>query len=66
MLAARLRLLDIQPGEALVVGDQAEHDIKPARAQGFQAWHFTARPRGAQSGDWPALQEYLVRATTGR
>jgi FMN phosphatase YigB (HAD superfamily) len=62
ILATQLRLLGIEPREALVVGDRLDNDIVPALAQGFQAWHLTQEAQGADAGGWGALRAHLVAA----
>jgi FMN phosphatase YigB (HAD superfamily) len=57
-VAARLRTFGVQAGETLVVGDRLENDVVPARAQGFQTWHFG--PAGTpEGGDWKQLLQRL-------
>ena len=58
--AARLRRFGVTTGEALVVGDRLDHDIEPARAQGFQTWHLAAASAPAMpAGGWESLAEHL-------
>lgn len=54
LLTARLRLSGISPDEALMIGNRPDNDIGPAKAQGWQTWHFTEQPSpgGKQEGDW--------------
>jgi len=60
VLAARLRLLGIAAHEALVVGDRSDHDVEPARAQGFQAWHLTvASSLAPMAGGWESLAKHI-------
>jgi FMN phosphatase YigB (HAD superfamily) len=61
LLTARLAAMGIAPAEALVVGDREDHDIEPARRQGFQIWHLTGWGRGFASGNWHQLGERLRR-----
>jgi putative hydrolase of the HAD superfamily len=42
LLTARLRILGVQAGETLLIGNSPENDVIPARAQGWQIWHLTA------------------------
>jgi putative hydrolase of the HAD superfamily len=60
LLGARLRLLGIRPGEALVVGDHKVNDIAAARAQGFQTWHLTDKNPGPHAGPWSVLHRHLA------
>jgi putative hydrolase of the HAD superfamily len=46
-LTARLAARGIRPEETLMIGDRLDNDIKPARAAGWQVWHF--------QGPWPVL-----------
>lgn len=46
-LTARLAARGISPEETLMIGDRLDNDIIPARAAGWQAWHF--------QGTWPVL-----------
>jgi FMN phosphatase YigB (HAD superfamily) len=61
LLAARLGLRGIAPGEALMVGDRRDNDIEPARAQGFRTWWLTTDGSGEDAGNW----ERLLRALEG-
>lgn len=47
MLKERLAHQGIRPEETLMIGDRLDNDILPARAAGWQAWHFQGR--------WPEL-----------
>lgn len=47
LLTDRLAVRGIGPEETLMIGDRLDNDILPARAMGWQAWHF--------QGDWPDL-----------
>ncbi len=46
-LTARLAARGILPEETLMIGDRLDNDIAPARAAGWQVWHF--------QGTWPVL-----------
>ena len=46
-LTARLAARGILPEETLMIGDRLDNDIEPARAAGWQVWHF--------QGTWPVL-----------
>ena len=60
LLAARLQARGIQPGETLAVGDRADNDIEPARAQGFQTWQLTPALGGTPGvGNWAQLGKLL-------
>jgi FMN phosphatase YigB (HAD superfamily) len=59
ILAARLAALGISPRETLMVGDRLDNDIAPAKAHGWQTWHFTAQETGPNAGDWEALRRWL-------
>ena len=55
-LAAALAARGIAPHETLMIGDRADNDIEPARAAGWQTWHFREVP----GHDWPALGAALL------
>ena len=57
----RLRALEVQPAQTLVVGDKLENDILPAQRQGFQTWQLTHAFTSALSdaGDWKKLAEWI-------
>ena len=59
LLAARLRALDIQPAETLMVGDRLDNDVAPARAQGFRTWHLTSEATQPLGGPWPDLLKHI-------
>jgi putative hydrolase of the HAD superfamily len=46
-LITQLALRGIAPSEILMIGDRPDNDIAPARAAGWQAWHF--------QGKWPLI-----------
>ncbi len=62
VLTARLRALGVKPGETLMVGDRLDNDIAPARAQGWETWHWRTEP-GEGGGDWAKLKKYLENVT---
>lgn len=51
LLTARLRTLGISPDETLMIGDRLDNDIAPARAAGWQTWHFAGDAANG-GGDW--------------
>ncbi len=55
ILSARLRLRGLDPARTLMVGDREDNDVVPARAFGWQTWHWA--PACGRAGD--ALQEWL-------
>jgi putative hydrolase of the HAD superfamily len=58
--SARLRTLDINVEETVVVGDRYNNDIEPAAAQGFQTWQLSTEPaKSENSGNWKQLGEFL-------
>jgi FMN phosphatase YigB (HAD superfamily) len=59
ILTARLEARGINPAETLMVGDRLDNDIEPARAQGWQTWHFASIKQAAQSGNWRELLAWL-------
>ncbi len=61
LLTARLRLNGIAPHETLMIGNRLDNDIGPAKAQGWQTWHYTEAPsaHGNQEGDWEQLMSWL-------
>ena len=46
-LGGRLAARGILPEEVMMIGDRMDNDIEPARAAGWQTWHF--------QGKWPAI-----------
>lgn len=56
ILTARLRGLGIAAAETLMVGDREDNDVKPARAFGWEAWHF----RPTAEGNWTALRSWII------
>ena len=54
LLTARLLAQGIMPRETLMVGDRADNDIAPARAQGWQTWRL-GQGDGLSGGDWAQL-----------
>jgi len=64
LLHARLLALGITAEETLMVGDRLDNDIEPARAQGWQTWHFSkgASPDSPSTSDWRALGRELGAA----
>jgi FMN phosphatase YigB (HAD superfamily) len=56
ILAARLAARGIAGSETCMIGDRLDHDIEPARAQGWHTWHIQPTP----PADWPCLREYLL------
>src|SRR6185369_9826115 len=62
-ITARLRALEVQPGQTLVLGDKLENDILPAQSQGFQTWQLThaLAPAPSGAGDWEKLAEWIRR-----
>lgn len=61
LLSARLRARGVSAGETLMVGDRADNDIEPARAQGWQTWRLTSAPGPHGEGDWETLGAWLDR-----
>lgn len=59
VLTARLRARGIAPDETLMVGDRADNDIAPARAQGWQTWRL-GEGDGLSGGDWAQLAAALA------
>src|SRR2546426_228704 len=68
LLTARLRLCGISPNETLMIGNRLDNDIGPAKAQGWQTWHFTeqASADGNQEGDWSQLTQRLKKNEGGK
>jgi FMN phosphatase YigB (HAD superfamily) len=62
LLTVRLRARGISPHEILMVGDRMNNDIAPARAQGWQAWHFNTQGSapGKPEGNWSQLLRWLA------
>lgn len=64
LLTARLQALGIVARETLMVGDRADNDIEPARAQGWQTWLLTASPPpDTTGGTWRGLHAHLATTT---
>lgn len=61
-LTARLRAHGVTRSEILMVGDRLDHDLAPARAQGWQVWLLTDHA----GGNWPALARHLQRRPRSR
>jgi len=59
LLTMRLRAFGIPPTETLMVGDRLDHDIEPARAQGWQTWWLSPPARANQGGGWAELAQRL-------
>jgi len=60
-VTVRLEALGVRPEETLMVGDRLDNDIEPARAFGWQSWHFTSHPGdGLCSGNWDQLRHHLL------
>lgn len=61
LLTARLAALGVRAVDTLMVGDRADNDITPARAQGWQTWHIVSAPGDLAQGqgDWVALDGFL-------
>jgi FMN phosphatase YigB (HAD superfamily) len=59
ILTARLHACGIAPDQTLMFGDRLDHDIAPARAAGWQAWHLIPGPSvEPTTGDWKAFARY--------
>jgi len=58
LLTARLRGRGVAPDETLMVGDRADNDIEPARAQGWQTWRM-GDGDGRSGGGWGQLASFL-------
>lgn len=57
---AACRRLDVDPGAALMIGDDLENDIEGARAAGMSAYQVTGSP--AEVGEWLATR--LLRSAS--
>lgn len=60
LLGARLGAHGMSPSEVVMVGDRADHDIAPARAQGFQTWHLSASVAQPPGGLWADFLKRVV------
>lgn len=60
MLTTRLKARGIAPAQTLMVGDRLDHDVAPARAHGWRAWHLGADGPTDGSGNWAALRRHLL------
>lgn len=58
-IKTRLLIRGIEPSEVLMVGDRADNDIAPARAQGFQTWQILPLPACGASGPMSHLLQTL-------
>ena len=60
-VTARLGKLGIAPHETVMIGNRLDNDIGPAKAQGWQTWHFAPPTlvEGAQEGDWAQFMRWL-------
>ncbi len=59
ILSARLTALGISAAETLMVGDRLDNDIEPARAFGWETWHFSSTS-GAGGCGWKELAARLA------
>jgi putative hydrolase of the HAD superfamily len=57
ILTVRLADHGISAGETLMIGDRNDNDVEPAKAHGWQAWHFG--PQG--DGSWDDLRKQLSK-----
>jgi len=55
-----LTRLAIAPAEAMMVGDNAEHDIAPARQVGLATWHITGAANGSTGGSLADFHAWLL------
>ncbi len=55
-----LARLDISAAEAIMVGDNPEHDIAPARQVGLATWRITAAADGAGNGSLAEFHDWLL------
>ncbi|HOW66973.1 MAG TPA: HAD family hydrolase [Candidatus Paceibacterota bacterium] len=55
LMTARLAARGILPSEILMVGDRADNDIQPSKAQGWQTWQLGK----SSDDDWSRLHEWL-------
>jgi FMN phosphatase YigB (HAD superfamily) len=60
ILDIRLDALGITADKTLMVGDRADNDIEPARAQGWQTWHLAVTGTTG-GGDWAELNVWLEK-----
>ncbi len=58
ILTVRLETRGIRPEQTLMIGDQPETDIAPARAAGWHTW-LLGPEGGERGGDWPAVVSWL-------
>lgn len=58
ILTVRLEAKGISPGQTVMVGDQLDTDIVPARAAGWHGWLLDTA-RSDTGGDWPAFVSWL-------
>lgn len=58
ILTVRLEARCINPTQTVMVGDQLETDIVPARAMGWLTWLLGA-PCPEQGGHWPAFKAWI-------
>lgn len=50
----------LSPDEVIMVGDDADRDIAPAKSIGIATWHITENGDSAQSGPLDAFHQWLL------
>lgn len=61
LLSERLASRGISPAQTLMVGNRLDNDVAPARAAGWQTWHFTEQPAATSGneGNWEQFSQWL-------
>ena len=55
-----LNQFQLSPDEVIMVGDDADRDIAPAKSIGIATWHITKNGNSAQSGPLEMFQQWVL------
>jgi putative hydrolase of the HAD superfamily len=68
LLTKRLQKQNISVNQALMIGNRLDNDVLPARAAGWQAWHFTEElsAQSANAGNWEQFSRWLDQPPESR
>lgn len=55
-----LAQFQLSPAETIMVGDDAERDIAPAKSIGIHTWHIAENGNSAQSGTLKSFQQWVA------
>ncbi len=61
-----LNQFQLSPDEVIMVGDDAERDIAPAKSIGIQTWHITENGDAAQSGTLESFHQWVLEGELKR